>query len=126
MSQNLNWKNVHGIGFDGSRMESTQENKVKVLNQIKKGDVTVEDSDMARLIIHIHKYDDYVDVFYTEDNPQEAIEEMEKSIELAKIGIMNQPISNLPLRSSVEILEEIHDPNLPDITDPNEVLVYCV
>ena len=115
MSQNLNWKNVHGIGFDGSRMESTQENKVKVLNQIKKGDVTVEDSDMARLIIHIHKYDDYVDVFHTELDAQEAIEQMESEMEKVHL-----------LGSSVSLCRQIHDPDLPDITDPNEVLVYCV
>lgn len=126
MSENLNWRNVHGIGFSGSKMESTRENKVKVLTQIKRGNVTVQDKNMARLVLSIDEEDDYVDVFYSEGDPQSALEQMEESVKLSKDSLPKHFHSNLPLRSSLELCREIHDPDLPDITDSTDVLAYCM
>lgn len=122
----LNWENVYGIGFDGSRMKESPENKVKVLTQIKRGNVTVQDKDMARLVLSIDEEDDYVDVFYSEGDPQSALEQMEESVKLAKDSLPKHFHSNLPLRSSLELCQEIHEPDLPDITDSTDVLAYCV
>lgn len=129
MSKDINWENVHGIGFDGSRMESTRENKVKVLNQIQKGDVTVEDSDMARLVLRINGVDDeddFVDVFYCEDDPEDELEQMEMSVQMAEDSLPKKLHHNLPLRSSLELCREIHDPDLPDITSSTEMVAYCI
>lgn len=129
MSESLNWENVHGISFDGSRMESTRSNKVKVLVQIREGNVTVEDRDMARLVLRLDgddDEDDFVDVFYTEDDPQSALEQMEMSVQMAKDSLPKKFHSILPLKSSLQLCCEIYEPNLPDINSDWDVVAYCV
>jgi hypothetical protein len=76
--------------------------------------------------LYIPKEDDYVDVFYTEGNPQSALEQMEESVKVAKDSLPEHFHSNLPLRSSLELCQEIHDPDLPNIDDSTEILAYCV
>lgn len=122
----LDWRNVYGIGFDGSRMENTRESKVKVLTQIKRGNVTVQDKDMARLVLSIDEEGDYVDVFYTDKDPQSALEQMEESIEMAKRSLPKHFPSYLPLESSLELCREIYEPELPDIESDWDVVAYCV
>lgn len=127
MSENLNWENVYGIGFDRSEMESTRENKVKVLNQIRKGDVEIEDSEMACLVLYLDEIEEYVEVFYSEDTTEQAIQEMTDTIERIENGEVPTPLyTEHSLKNAISTCKHIYDSDLPDINDKSDLLAYLV
>jgi len=80
---------------------------------------------MSCLVLHIHKYDDYIDVFYSEDTPEQAIQQMRRDLHqgLEEYG---QQFFSTPPRASIQLCREIHEPELPDIESNPDVLAYLV
>lgn len=123
----LDWRNVHGIGFDGGQMDDTRENKVKVLNQIRKGEVKIEDSELDLLVLYLDEIEDYVEVFYSEDNAEQAIQEMAHTIERIENAEVPTPLyTEHNLKNAVSMCKHIYEPDLPNINNKSDVLAYCV